>query len=77
MCDQGHNGAANMSEKFKFVQTLIRNLSVSSACEVQFIKICMGIVEKINNFFDFPKFNNVLLEAITNSSLNPLTKSLK
>jgi len=37
----------------------------------------MGIVGKIHNFFNSPKRNNVLLEAIINSDLNPSAKSLE
>jgi len=93
MCGQGYGGAANMSGKFKGVQTVIRNLyprtifvhcaahslnlAVSSACEVQSVRNCMGIMGKMHNFFNSPKRNNVLLETITNSNLNPSTKSLK
>ena len=93
MVGQGYDGAANMSGKFKGVQTVIRNLypraifvhcaayslnlAVSSACEVQSVRNCMGIVGKMHNFFNSPKRNNVLLEAIINSDLNPSAKSLK
>jgi len=93
MCDQGYDGAANMSGKFKGVHTVIKNLypkaifvhcaahslnlAVSSACEVQSVRNCMGIVGKMHNFFKSPKRNNILLEAIINSDINPSEKSLK
>lgn len=93
MCGQGYDGAANMSGKVKGVQTEIRklypraiyvhcaahslNLAVSSSCELQSIRNCMGLVEKMHCFFNTPKRNNVLLETIANSNLNPLAKSLK
>lgn len=93
MCGQGYHGAADMSGKFKGVQTVIKNLypraifvhcaanslnlAVSFACEVQSVRNCIGIVCKMHNFFNTLKRNNVLLEAIINSDLNPSAKSLK
>ncbi|XP_050065649.1 zinc finger MYM-type protein 1-like [Aphis gossypii] len=93
MYGQGYDGASNMSGKFKGVQTIIRNkypmalyvhcaahtlnLAVSSSCEQQAIRNCLGVVEKMHCFFNTPKRHSILLEAIANSDLNPSSKSLK
>lgn len=90
---QGYDGAANMSGKHKGVQTIIRNiypkaiyvhcaahslnLAVSSSCDIQSVRNCLGLVEKMHCFFNSPIRNGVLLEAISNSELHPSTKSLK
>lgn len=94
MCGQGYDGAANMSGKFKGVQTVIRNvypralyyvhcaahslnLAVSSSCELQSVRNCLGLLQKMHCFFNTPMRNNVLLEMIANSDLTPSAKSLK
>lgn len=93
MYGQGYDGASNMSGKFKGVQTIIRNkypralyvhcaahtlnLAVSSSCEQQSIRNCLGVIEKMHCFFNTPKRHSILLEAIANSDLNPSSKSLK
>eukprot|EP00102_Acyrthosiphon_pisum_P023154 XP_016660364.1 PREDICTED: 52 kDa repressor of the inhibitor of the protein kinase-like [Acyrthosiphon pisum] len=93
MYGQGYDGASNMSGKFKRVQTIIRNkypmalyvhcaahtlnLAVSSSCEQQDIRNCLGVVEKMHCFFNTPKRHSILLEAVANSDLNPSSKSLK
>eukprot|EP00102_Acyrthosiphon_pisum_P013915 XP_008183698.2 PREDICTED: 52 kDa repressor of the inhibitor of the protein kinase-like [Acyrthosiphon pisum] len=93
MYGQGYDGASNMAGKFKRVQTIIRNkypmalyvhcaahtlnLAVSSSCEQQDIRNCLGVVEKMHCFFNTPKRHSILLEAVANSDFNPSSKSLK
>ncbi|XP_060855231.1 zinc finger MYM-type protein 1-like [Metopolophium dirhodum] len=90
---QGYDGAANMSGQFKGVKSIIQakypkalyvhcvahslNLAVSSACDLQPIRICLGVIEKLYCFFNTPKRKNALFEAISNSDLIPSIKSLK
>lgn len=90
---QGYDGAANMAGQFKGAQTIIRskhpkalyvhcaahslNLAVSSACNMQSIRNCLGIIEKYYCFFNFPKRNNELLEVINNGDWEPKVKTLK
>jgi len=90
---QGYDGAANMAGQFKGAQTIIRskhpkasnvhcaahslNLAVSSACNMQSIRNCLGIIEKYYCFFNFPKRNNEFLEVINNGDWEPKVKTLK
>ncbi|XP_060862570.1 zinc finger MYM-type protein 1-like [Metopolophium dirhodum] len=90
---QGYDGAANMAGQFKGAQTIIRskhpkalyvhcaahslNLAVSSACNMQSMRNCLGIIEKYYCFFNFPKRNNELLEVINNDDWEPKVKTLK
>ncbi|XP_060855729.1 zinc finger MYM-type protein 1-like [Metopolophium dirhodum] len=90
---QGYDGAANMSGQFKGVKSIIQakypkalyvhcvahslNLAVSSACDLQPIRNCLGVIEKLYCFFNTPKRKNALFEAISNSDLIPSIKSLK
>ncbi|XP_050064719.1 zinc finger MYM-type protein 1-like, partial [Aphis gossypii] len=53
------------------------NLAVSSACDLQPIRNCLGVIEKLYCFFNTPKRKNALFEAISNSDLIPSIKSLK
>nr|CAI5856524.1 unnamed protein product [Callosobruchus analis] len=73
---QGYDGASNMSGVFKGVQALIAsqyntalyvhcashslNLALSNASEVQAIRNCVGIIEKVYAFFNTPKRQLVL-----------------
>lgn len=82
-----------MSGHIKGVQTIIRvkypkalyvhcvahtlNLAVSSACNIQPIRNCLGTVQKMYCFFNFPKRQNVILTAIDESDLEPKFKTLK
>lgn len=93
MYGQGYDGAANMSGQFKGVKSIIQakypkalyvhcvahflNLAVSSACDLQPIRNCLGVIEKLYCFFNTPKRKNALFEAISNSNLIPSIKSLK
>lgn len=90
---QGYDGAANMSGKFNGVQAFVRkrcpkaiyihcaahslNLAISKACEVQQIRNCLGVVERLYDFFNTPKRKNVLLKKIEESNNNPSAKTLK
>lgn len=93
ICGQGYDGASNMSGHIKGVQTIIRaqypkalyvhcvahtlNLAVSSACNIQPIRNCLGTIQKMYSFFNFPKRQNVILTAIDESDLEPKIKTLK
>jgi len=93
MVGQGYDGANNMSGHLKGVQTIIRdsypralyvhcaahslNLAVSKASNIQPIRNCLGIIEKMYSFFNSPKRQNVLLNTIKESDLDPNVKSLK
>nr|CAI5845780.1 unnamed protein product [Callosobruchus analis] len=77
---QGYDGASNMSGVFKGVQALIAsqyntalyvhcashslNLALSNASEVQAIRNCVGIIEKVYAFFNTPKRQLVLQKNI-------------
>nr|CAI5823580.1 unnamed protein product [Callosobruchus analis] len=77
---QGYDGASNMSGVFKGVQALIAsryntalyvhcashslNLALSNASEVQAIRNCVGINEKVYAFFNTPKRQLVLQKNI-------------
>nr|CAI5844809.1 unnamed protein product [Callosobruchus analis] len=77
---QGYDGASNMSGVFKGVQALIAsqyntalyvhcashslNLALSNASEVQAIRNCLGIIEKVYAFFNTPKRQLVLQKNI-------------
>lgn len=90
---QGYDGAANMSGQIKGVKSVIQtkypkalyvhcvahslNLAVSSACDLQPIRNCLGVIEKMYCFFNTPKRRNVLFEVIENSDLKPCVKTLK
>lgn len=82
-----------MSGHIKGVQTIIKakypkalyvhcvahtlNLAISSACNIQPIRNCLGTVQKMYCFFNFPKRQNVILTAIDESDLEPKVKTLK
>lgn len=90
---QGYDDASNMSGKYKRVQAIVReqypkaiyvhcaahtlNLAVSKASNIQPIKNCLSIIEKLNNFFNTPKRNDVLLNCIKNANETPNAKTLK
>lgn len=91
MVGQGYDGASNMSGHLKGVQTIIRatypkalyvhcvahslNLAVSKASNILPIRNCLGVVEKIYGFFNSPKRQNVLLNTIEESDLDPKVKA--
>lgn len=68
---QGYDGAANMAGKYNGVHRIIQNdyptalyvhcaahalnLAVTKACEVQNIRNCLGVVEKVHTFSTHPK----------------------
>ncbi|XP_060845934.1 52 kDa repressor of the inhibitor of the protein kinase-like [Rhopalosiphum padi] len=82
-----------MSGKYKGVQAIVRaeypkaiyvhcaahtlNLAVSNASNIQPIRNCLGIIEKLYDFFNTPKRNNMLLNCIENVNETPNAKSLK
>lgn len=82
-----------MSGKYKGVQAIVRekypkaiyvhcaahtlNLAVLKASNIQPIRNCLGIIEKLYDFFNTPKRNNVLLNCIENSNELPNAKTLK
>lgn len=90
---QGYDGASNMSGQFNGVQAVIRrnypkaiyvhcaahslNLAISKACEIQQIRNCLSTIEKLYDFFNTPKRQNVLLKNIDESDNNPSAKTLK
>ncbi|KAL4153370.1 hypothetical protein QTP88_001203 [Uroleucon formosanum] len=90
---QGYNGASNMSGKYKGFQVIVRaeypkpiyvhcvphtlNLSVSNASNIQPIRNYLDIIEKLYDFFNTSKRNNVLLNCIENGNETPSAKSLK
>lgn len=90
---QGYDGASNMSGKYKGVQALVRekypkaiyvhcaahtlNLAVSNASNIQPIRNCLGIIEKLYDFFNTPKRQNVLIKCIENANDTPNVKTLK
>lgn len=90
---QGYDGASNMSGKFNGVQAFIRrrcpkaiyihcaahslNLAISKACEVPQIRNCLGVMERLYDFFNTPKRKNILLKKIEESDENPSAKTIK
>lgn len=90
---QGYDGAANMSGKYNGVSKIVQdqhplavyvhcaahslNLAVSRACEVQEVRNCLGTIEKCYTFFNTPKRQEVLNDAIEKSELDPRIKTLK
>lgn len=52
------------------------NLAVSTACNIQPIRNCLGIIKKLYIFFNTPK-RHVLLSCIENSNTDIKIKSLK
>lgn len=93
MHGQGYDGASNMAGRFKGTQTIVRetypkalyvhcaahslNLAVSAACEIQAIRNCLGVIEKMYCFFNTPKRKNVLVHVIDESDMDTKSKSLK
>lgn len=93
MYGQGYDGASNMARRFKGTQKIVRetcpkalyvhcaahslNLAVSSACDIQAIRNCLALVEKMYRFLYTPKRKNVLLNIINESELDTKSKSLK
>lgn len=49
---------------------------MSSSREYQTVRNCLGLIENAF-FFNIPKCNSILLEAIANSDLTSLAKPLK
>lgn len=90
---QGYDGASNMSGKYKGVQAVVGaqfpkaihvhcaahslNLAVSNASNIQPIRNCLSIIEKVYEFFNTPKRHNVLLNCIENANETPKAKTLK
>jgi len=80
---QGYDGASTMSGEFHGVQPYIRekyhlalyshcaansfNLAVSAACSIPQIRNCLGTVQSIYNFFNTPKRQIALHDAIQNN----------
>lgn len=93
MYGQGYDGAANMSGQFKGVKSIIQtkypkalyvhcvahslNLAVSYACDLQPIRNCLGVIEKLYCFYNTPKRKDALFEAIDNADSTPSIRSLK
>lgn len=90
---QGYDGAGNMAGKFNGVQAIVRemhpkaiyvhcaahslNLAVTHSCEVQAIRNCLGVVQKLYTFFNTPKRKAVISRNIETSELSPDAQSLK
>ncbi|XP_025424947.1 zinc finger MYM-type protein 1-like [Sipha flava] len=92
---QGYDGASTMSGEFHGVQSYIRekyhlalyshcaahsfNLAVSAACSIPQIRNCLGTVQSIYNFFNTPKRQIALHDAIQNNDtlLQEKKKKLK
>lgn len=53
------------------------NLAVSTACNIQPIRNCLSIIEKLYVFFNTPKRQNILLSCIENSDTEIRIKKLK
>jgi len=49
-------------------------LAVSKANNIQPIRNCLGIIEKIYCFFNSPKRQNILLNTINESDIDPFKK---
>lgn len=90
---QGYDGAGNMAGKFNGVQAIVRemhpkaiyvhcaahslNLAVTHSSEVQAIRNCLGMVQKLYSFFNTPKRKAVISKNIENSEISPDAQSLK
>jgi hypothetical protein len=90
---QGYDGAAAMSGSFNGVQAKIcekfpkalyvhcsahcLNLAISFSCGVQSISNCMGTIDRVFKFFDFPKRQRALDEVISNMENLPRVNKLK
>lgn len=90
---QGYDGAANMAGMYNGVHRIIQNdypaalyvhcaahalnLAVTKACEVQNIRNCLGVIEKVYTFLNTPKRQAVLKKCIEESNMNPGVKSVK
>lgn len=90
---QGYDGASYMNGKYKGVQGIVRakypkaiyvhcavhtlNLAVTKPSNIQAIRNCLSIIEKLNDFFNTPKRNSVLLNCIENANETLNAKSLK
>jgi hypothetical protein len=75
-----------MTRHIKGVQTIIRNkypkalyvhyvartlnLAVSSVCNIQPVRNCLGTIQKMYCFFNSPKRHQVILTAISQSNLD-------
>lgn len=88
---QGYDGASSMSGRYNGVQKFIRddhpealylhcsahclNLAITFSCKIPEIRNCMGTIQSINNFFGYPKRQNVLKLSI--EEIFPLTNRFK
>ncbi|VVC45409.1 Hypothetical protein CINCED_3A010784 [Cinara cedri] len=93
MYGQEYNGANNMAGKFRSAQKIINdqfpkalyvhcsahslNLAVSSLSNIRLIKNCLGIIEKLQVFFNTPKRNNVLQNEVEKTDHSPNITTLK
>jgi len=84
---QGYDGASNMAGKFNGVQAVIRathpkalyvhcaahsfNLAVCTSSNIQSVRNCLGIVERLYVFFNTPKRKNALINEIEKSDSIP------
>lgn len=91
MIGQGYDGASSMSGRYNGVQKYIRdehpgalylhcsahclNLAITFSCKIPEIRNCMGTIQSINNFFGYPKRQNVLQLSI--EEIFPLTNRFK
>lgn len=80
MIGQGYDGASAMSGRFHGVQKYVSdenklalyvhcashslNLAISDACEISFIRNCIGSLGSVYNFFNTPKRQTVLKNCI-------------
>lgn len=90
---QGYDGAAAMSGAFNGVQARIceqfpralyvhcsahcLNLAISFSCGVPSISNCMGTIDRVFRFFDFPKRQRALDEVIDKMNTCPRVSKLK
>lgn len=90
---QGYDGAASMSGKYNGVQAHVTklhpkaiyvhcfshslNLAISNSTNVQDIRNCIGIVEKLYTFFETPKRKDVLQSKIEESACKSKRHGLK
>lgn len=93
MIGQGYDGASNMAGHVKGTQKVISenfpkaiyvhcadhslNLVVFAVCDIQTIRNCLDIVEKMYCFFNTPKRKDMLLSEIEENDFNADSKSLK
>jgi len=90
---QGYDGASNMSGKCRGVQSYVQNqypkavnvhcaahspnLAVSTASDIQQIRNCLGVIEKMYTFFNTAKRSVVIYNVIEQENADLKVKKLK